>query len=311
MIRKLTMALVCAGACLLAAAEMPRSEWHGKVGACAQNPDQLKQVIAQLSPADQVAFVAEVNAAVAELPGSVEERSAAFVAANRAAVVACSKDNRAKVLAEVFATVPPEHLTVINEVFAKELFNRQAAKKAFTDAEYVGAATNTLAVIVERSKTAEYGDVRATFAILMFIRASGGSPADLASTLVQMLPGQQEVALNEWIASAMGTKGTPTYDPMLGVSSAGDEPDHSLVLQMTGAQTRESMLSELALNRKLGSGTSLAGYTLTTAAGVEDSDMTRINTRTVPVGSVSKKRGEKQGSSEPQPSPEPPPYYGQ
>ena len=118
------------------AANMPRSEWHAKVGECAQNPTLLKQTIAQLSDEDQV-FLAEVNEAISSMPGSDEVKAAAFLDANRAAVSGASPENRTAVLAEVFATVPPEYLTVINESFASDLFNRNAnPSKTFSDEEY-------------------------------------------------------------------------------------------------------------------------------------------------------------------------------
>ena len=42
-------------------AQMPRSEWHAKVGECALDPVLLKATISKLSSADKQAFVAEVN----------------------------------------------------------------------------------------------------------------------------------------------------------------------------------------------------------------------------------------------------------
>ena len=67
-------------------AQMPRSEWHAKVGECALDPVLLKATISKLSSADKQAFVAEVNEAISKMPGSAEVKSAQFLAANRAAV---------------------------------------------------------------------------------------------------------------------------------------------------------------------------------------------------------------------------------
>ena len=69
---KRTLSIVVACASLAVSAAMGRSEWHAKVGDCAQNPALLKQIISQLSPADQKAFIAEVNAAISQMPGSPE-----------------------------------------------------------------------------------------------------------------------------------------------------------------------------------------------------------------------------------------------
>ena len=240
------------------AANMPRSEWHAKVGECAQNPTLLKQTIAQLSDEDQVAFLAEVNEAISSMPGSDEVKAAAFLDANRAAVSGASPENRTAVLAEVFATVPPEYLTVINESFASDLFNRNAnPSKTFSDEEYSAVAKTAMAAIVARCATAENSAVRDTFAALMFERASGGSPANLRDTLVAELPaGSQETAKSEWIPAAMGEGREKTYDPMLGVSGAGEEPNHAAVLQLAGPQVGQALLADMQAD---GTGASSGG----------------------------------------------------
>ncbi len=246
--KKIIAMIALAGlAWVVSAANMPRSEWHAKVGECAQNPTLLKQTIAQLSDEDQVAFLAEVNEAISKMPGSDEVKAAAFLDANRAAVSGASPSNRTAVLAEVFATVPPEYLTVINESFASDLFNRNAnPSKTFSDEEYSSVAKTAMAAIVARCATAENSAVRDTFAALMFERASGGSPSNLRDTLVAELPaGSQETAKSEWIPAAMGEGREKTYDPMLGVSGAGEEPNHAAVLQLTGPQIGVSLLADM------------------------------------------------------------------
>ena len=244
-------ALALAALPIYAADTMPRSEWHALVGDCAQNPQTLKQTIGKLSAEDQLAFVQEVNAAISKMPGSNEEKGAAFYNANRAAVSGAGKDNLKAVLAEVYATVPVEYLTEINERFAKELFSRTANPAHVpTDQEFTQLATSTMAAVNERCQKGEDASVRETFAILMLVRASGGTPADLAQTLVSQLPDAQarETALNDWVKPAMGDGQEQTYDPMLSAAqSGGDEPDHSVVLQLTGGmQINDALLGDLA-----------------------------------------------------------------
>ena len=236
---------------ICAADTMPRSEWFALVGDSAQNPQTLKQTMAKLSDADQLAFVQEVNAAISKMPGSNEEKAAAFYNANRAAVSGANKGNLKAVLAEVYATVPVEYLTEINEGFAKELFSRTANPAHVpTDQEFVQLSTSTMAVVNERCQKGEDASVRETFAILMFLRASGGTPADLAQTLVSQLPDAQarETAMNEWIKPAMGDGQEQSYDAMLSAAqSGGDEPDHAVVHQISGgAQITDAMLGDLA-----------------------------------------------------------------
>jgi hypothetical protein len=85
---------------------------------------------------------------------------------------------------------------------------------------------------------------RNTFAILMLLRASNGTPSNLGETLSAFLPaGSKETVLKEWIPEAMGE--TRNYDPILGAVDAGEQPNHSLVLQMMGPQELGAMLGDL------------------------------------------------------------------
>ena len=235
---------------LVAAEVLPRSEWHARVGECAQNAQTLRGTMAQVAPAEQAAFLAEVNEAIAKMPGSDEVKGALFYAANSAAVKSAAKGNVATVLAEVFATVPPEYLTDINERFAKEIFSRTAnPSRTFTDAEYEALAKGTMETVNARCEKAENAGVRETFAILMFLHASNGTPTNLAETLVATLPDakNRELAANEWIKPAMGDGQEQTYDPMLGIAQAGEEPDHAIVTSLTGsADVMVGMLGDLA-----------------------------------------------------------------
>ena len=284
-------------ACVFALSALPvaaaesaslKPEVRALVGECAQNPQKLKQTIGTLSAGEQLTFLREVNAAIAKMPGSNEVKGAAFYEANRAAVTGAGKDNLKAVLAEVFATVPTEYLTEINERFAKELFSRTANPAHVpTDAEFVQLATNTMAVVTARCQKGEDASVRETFAILMLLRASGGTPADLAQTLVAQLPNAQdrETALNEWIKAAMGDGQEQSYDPMLATAQAADEePDHAVVMQLTGGmQITDALLGDLAAatdatpsTAGIGAGAFRAPGVPGAAAGEADIGLTRI-----------------------------------
>ena len=230
-----------------ATAELSKAEWQAKVGDCANNPSAMKATIAQVPASDQAAFVAKVNEAIAKKPGSAESKAADFYAANKAAVSGAT--DKAAVLAEVYATVPVEYLTDINERFATELFSRNAnPEKPVSDQQFVELSTKTLDVVNKRCESAESAGVRQTFAALMFVRASGGSPAGLADTLVsQMTDPQAKESGKAWISEAMGSDGKEaSYDNMLAAANAGDEPDHAVVLQMAGAsEVIEALLADL------------------------------------------------------------------
>lgn len=241
--KRILMAMVVAAGAMVLSAEMPRSEWHAKVGECALDPAALKNTISQLSSEDKAAFLAEVNAAIDKMPGSAESKAARFLAANRAAVAGAGAADRMTVLAEVYATVPPESLTVINEEFAKNEFARPST---MTDGEYQNIVTQAMQRVVQRTATAEAGSVRAGFAGLMFIRAAGTASDATTDAVAAALPSDAQAdAKGSWFPSALGQNGAATYDPMLAAAQAGDEPDHAVVVSITRSQLIDSMLADL------------------------------------------------------------------
>lgn len=233
-------------------AEMPRSEWHALVSDCAKDAAVLEKTIVQLSAADQVAFLGEVNEAIAKMPGSNEARAAAILKANMTAIDNANTTNITAVLAEVFATVPTEYLPAVCEKFSTEVFSRSAdGAQGMTDAQYAELAADNVTAVVNRVGDSDEGAVRATFAILMFTKASGGTPADLPAELAQLLPaGYRDAAANTWIPAATGKDGAANYDEMLGVASAGEEPDSEVVFALVGYMPMHSMLAEIAAGRK-------------------------------------------------------------
>lgn len=235
--------LMAACAALALVAQMPRSEWHAKVGECALDPVVLKTVIGQLSSADKTAFLAEVNEAISKMPGSQEAKAAQFLAVNRSAVVGAGSADRAAVLAEVFATVPPEALTVINEEFAKNEFSRPAT---MNDAQFVAVVSAAMARISQRCTSAESGAVRTAFAGLMLIRAAGSAADAAQAAVISALPADAQIdARNSWLPAALGKDQAQSYDPILAAAQAGEEPDHSSVISIYSAQIMDSMLADL------------------------------------------------------------------
>ena len=230
-----------------ASAELSKAEWQAKIGECANNPSAMQATIAQIPASEQASFVAKVNEAIAQKPGSDEAKAADFYAINKAAVSGAT--DKASVLAEVFATVPVEYLTDINERFARELFSRNAnPEKPVSKKLFEELSTNVLAVVNKRCETAENAGVRQTFAALMFIRASGGDIDGLTDLYTSLMtdPESKESA-SSWISEALGSDGKdPSYDSMLAAANGGDEPDHSVVLQLTGPSEQiEALLADL------------------------------------------------------------------
>ena len=255
--KKLMMVIAMALAGTLVAQDkaMTLADARGKIGDVIADPASMTSVMKQLSAADQTTYLADVNAAIAKMPGSAEEKTSKFLNVDAAALKGAKENNLTALLAEVFATVPPESLTVINERFAADMFNRAAdPSKTYTDEQYTEIAKTVLNKVQDRTATADNAGVRDTFAVLMLIRASNGSPADLRDTLVNELrdPATKELAQNEWISPALGQGQEKTYDPMLGASDAGDQPDLSIALTVPTTLGLDALVGDLASSGSLG-----------------------------------------------------------
>jgi len=259
--KKLLMVITMSLAAALVAQDktMSLADARGKIGDIISNPSTMTDVMKQLSASDQAAFLSDVNAAIDKMPGSVEEQTSKFVEVNSAALKGAQKDNLTTLLAEVFATVPPESLTAINEQFAAGMFNRSAdPSKTYTDAQYKEISLALLDKVQERNATADNAGVRNTFVILMLIRGSNGSPADLRDTLVEALKNEETktLAQKEWISPALGIGQEKTYEPMLGAAEAGKLPDPELVVIVPFSSASDALFADLASGVSLTDGSS-------------------------------------------------------
>ena len=266
--KKLLMVVTMAMASVLFAQDktISSADARGKVDSIIANPASMTSVMKQLASADQASFLAYVNSAISKMPGSPEEKTSKFVAVNTAALKGAQKGNLTALVAEVFATVPPESLTAINEQFASGVLNRSAdPSKTYSDDQYVDISTNLLAKVQDRNATADNAGVRNTFAILMLLRASNGTPADLRETLVGALRNEEtrNLAQNEWISPALGQGQAKTYDPMLGAADAGNQPDLGMVLVVPsiGDALTADLASECSLSDAASSVTALVAPT--------------------------------------------------
>ena len=240
------MAVMLAGVAFAENASLAAA--RGKIGEAIADPAKMTELVKGLSAADQKEFLAEVNDAISKMPGSTESKAATFLNVNRAALKGAKKGNLATLLAEVFATVPPEALVTINESFGADLFNRNADPSvSYTDKQFTDIALKMMEKINERTASTEDGAARSCFAVLMFLNASNGSPVNLAETLINTLPSDaQNVALTEWVPAATGENQTKSYEPILGASSSeAAMPQNDVVIRLAGPQLLESMLGEV------------------------------------------------------------------
>ncbi len=266
--KKLLMVITMGLASVLVAQDktISSAEARGKIGDILSDPAAMTSVMKQLAAADQASFLADVNAAISKMPGSPEEKTSKFLEVNSAALKGAQKGNLTALVAEVFATVPPESLTAVNESFASGMFNRASdPSKTYTDEEYKKTSLALLEKVQERNATADNAGVRNTFAILMLLRASNGTPADLRDTLVGALKDAdtRNLAQNEWISPALGQGQEKTYDPMLGAADAGSQPNLDMVLavsyKVAGAALAADLASECSLVDASSSITALIG----------------------------------------------------
>ena len=232
--------------------QMSLADARGKIDQVIESPALMKEIMQRLSSGDQKQFLADVNKAIGDMPASVEEKAAKFLNVNHMALTAAQKGNTTTLLSEVFATVPPEALTVINERFAVDLLNRAANPNVtYTDEQYSVLAVETMKKINERTEETDNGSARSTFAILMFLRASnmsGESLDRLQDGLVDTLKHDdaKELARDEWIPAALGKDGREaSYEPILASADAGRRPDFDQVLVIAGPQYLDSILADI------------------------------------------------------------------
>lgn len=225
----------------VSAATLSLADARAQINDCINDSSKMSRTVKQLSADDQRAFLGEVNDAISKMPGSEESKTAKFLRVNRAAVTSASAGNRTKMFAEVFATVPPESLTVINERFAADLLNRSANAKV-TDAQFKKVSENIMSAVTSRCSGVENGAERSAFAALMLVRASNDTIPGLADSLATQLPAaSQEAAKTSWIPEAM--KGN--YDPILGNVDYKSIPSNDVVLRLAGPQLLDAMLGDV------------------------------------------------------------------
>lgn len=235
-----------------AKATLSLADARGQIDKVVESPAQMKEIMKQLSAEDQRQFLAEVNKAIDSMPASLEEKTATYLNINHAALTAAQKGNVTALLAEVYATVPPVALTVINERFAADLLSRSAnPSKVYTDDQYTNVVISAMKVINERTEETDNGSTRSAFAILMFLRASnmqGEKLEALKEALIDTLKHDdaKELARDEWIPSALGIDGREAgYEPLLASADAGRRPDFAYVLVIAGPQHLEPILADI------------------------------------------------------------------
>lgn len=216
------------------------------IGEAVTNPKKVKETMKRLSPADQIAYVAALNAAIAKLPGSAEERIATYLTVNSEAVQGAAKGNLKAVVAEVFATAGVEALPVIHTQFAEKFFNRAGnASQTYSDQTFIKISGEVMKTVNERTATVDNGDARSGFAALMFLKASNTPTApEMVDAMVETLPpASREVAKSEWFPAA--TASEPNYDDITAGAAVDVAPVESMIITIAGPQNHVALFGDL------------------------------------------------------------------
>ena len=257
------LALVAAPMFAQGAGAMPREQWLQKVGECGTNPATMSSVMSQLSADDQKELIGKVNASIVALPGSAEQKAAAAIQANIAGIKAAMAQNKEKraanaVIAEAFATLPPEYLPQFAEALSGPggPLNRGNMDRE----KFITISTNTLHAISERCEKAENnGGVREAMAAITFLQASNEKdpPKDLINTMLSQIPDAKtrDLAAKEWVGPALDKN----YDPILAAANAGDEPDRAIVASIIAGGNGGSKAAPGATTAKTGATSTGAG----------------------------------------------------
>lgn len=209
-------------------------EARAQIEAVIAEPSKMAAVTKDLSAADQLQFLSDVNKAIADMPASIEEKTGKFLEVNRAALSVAAEGNVAAMTAEMFATVSPEALPALVESLSSDMFNRSSdSNKNLTDAQFVEASKKVMEAVNERCESTDNGSPRTAMAVVMMVRGSNGTIPDLADTLIDTMKHEdaKELAKNEWVPSALGADGREqSYDSIMASADAGKRPDMAYVL---------------------------------------------------------------------------------
>lgn len=232
----LTIAAILASCVAFAAADGSEkanlAAARAKITQLIAEPAKMTVAMKSLSKDDQAAFLAEVNAAIAAMPGNAAERTETFVAINNAALAGSHKGNALNLIAEVFATVPPYALVAVGESLSSGLMNRAADKSVtYTDEQYARISQSVMAKVNERVASENNAGVRSAIAGLMLINASNNASPEIVNAVTASLPENvRNDAKNEWYPAAMASGENKSYDAIL---AAADGDDYEIQKQVS------------------------------------------------------------------------------
>lgn len=223
---------------------MSLADARASIGEALNSPTELTATMKSLSPADQLEFVAAVNAAIDSIPGSNEMKAAAAINANKALLKGAT-GNIVNVLAQIYASAPLETLGMLSDSFAKDLFNRDAdPSHRYTDEQFVAISEAVTKKIAEATSATDDAAVRSSFGVVMMVKASNGSLPDLADTLAVSLPEEVREPAKQAATSDGGN-----YSDLYAYSTETVvEPNTAVALRLAGPQILDAMRMDVPNN---------------------------------------------------------------
>lgn len=227
-------------ACVMAlsvAQALSLAEARGKIGDCIASPKTMAATMKQLSAEDQIAFLADINEAIASMPGSEEQKAATFIAVNKSALTSAAKGNVTAMLAETFATVPVDMLPAISEALSSDLLNRNAdPTRKYDDEKFTKIAETIMKKVAERVASADDGEKRAAIAAATMLKSAGEATPEMTAAIIGALPEESREAAEKSVPEMVAGNYEGVTEP---------EYEIELAIRMTGTHLHEMVLADI------------------------------------------------------------------
>ncbi|MBQ9429989.1 MAG: hypothetical protein IJU44_00390 [Kiritimatiellae bacterium] len=229
------------------ASTLTRQVWMSKVGTSASDQSVLKNTLPQLAAADRAEFANRVLKAVSRLPISPEEKAEKFVQVANDLLAQQIGDQKADLIAEIYATTPVEFLPAVTDSLSQKF---SPEKNGLSNAAYEKFAETTMDKAAKLNAGTDEPSVRDTMVALLFMK---GAPqdAELKNKLLSKMPDDhtRQVA-NDLIP---GVLSTGKYDDVLKAAGIDDEPlDLSTFGTSTGHSALDRLLDDISAVQSVG-----------------------------------------------------------
>jgi len=159
--------------------------WRAKVGGAVAAPDTIKSLMATVPVEDRLAFVQELMAAAAAVPGDANTRLAIIKVVAINCIASVGVDSKVAVISEVIATTPVAYLPhVCSELavrFAPQVNN-------LTASQFQAVGEQVIQKVVERVAGSDDVNVRTACAVSCFLTGSTPANDPILQSLMAKVP---------------------------------------------------------------------------------------------------------------------------